>query len=98
MQALFVDGQQVEQVAAGQDAVVILDQTPFYGESGGRGRYRHLTGQNAEFSVQDTQKYGKAFGHIGKLRRVSCGWAIACRRRSMKYVVRASSLTTQRRI
>ncbi|RRW69333.1 alanine--tRNA ligase [Pantoea dispersa] len=68
VQALFVDGQQVEQVAAGQDAVVILDQTPFYGESGGQvGDTGTLTGQNAEFSVQDTQKYGKAFGHIGKL-------------------------------
>ncbi|MFW8120797.1 alanine--tRNA ligase-related protein, partial [Klebsiella pneumoniae] len=65
-----VDGQQVEQVAAGQDAVVILDQTPFYGESGGQvGDTGVLTGQNAEFSVQDTQKYGKAFGHIGKLRQ-----------------------------
>ncbi|KTS62684.1 alanine--tRNA ligase [Pantoea dispersa] len=70
VQALFVDGQQVEQVTAGQDAVVILDQTPFYGESGGQvGDTGVLTGQNAEFSVQDTQKYGKAFGHIGKLRQ-----------------------------
>ncbi|MDR6297450.1 alanine--tRNA ligase [Pantoea dispersa] len=61
VQALFVDGQQVEQVTAGQDAVVILDQTPFYGESGGQvGDTGVLTGQNAEFSVQDTQKYGKA--------------------------------------
>ncbi|MGK3127086.1 alanine--tRNA ligase [Candidatus Pantoea formicae] len=68
VQALFVNGQQVEQVSAGQDAVVILDQTPFYGESGGQvGDTGVLTGQNAEFSVQDTQKYGKAFGHIGKL-------------------------------
>ncbi len=36
VQALFVDGQQVEQVSAGQDAVVILHATPFYGESGGQ--------------------------------------------------------------
>ncbi len=70
VQALFVDGQQVDQVAAGQEAVVILDETPFYGESGGQvGDSGVLTGQNAEFSVQDTQKYGKAFGHIGKLTR-----------------------------
>ena len=70
VQALFVDGQQVEQVTAGQDAVVILEQTPFYGESGGQvGDTGTLTGKNAEFSVQDTQKYGKAFGHIGKLRQ-----------------------------
>jgi alanyl-tRNA synthetase len=66
--ALFVDGQQVEQINAGQDAVVVLDETPFYGESGGQvGDTGVLAGQNAEFSVQDTQKYGKAIGHIGKL-------------------------------
>ncbi|NIE71330.1 alanine--tRNA ligase [Pantoea sp. Acro-807] len=68
IKALFVDGQSVEQITAGQDAVVILNATPFYGESGGQvGDTGVLTGQNAEFSVQDTQKYGKALGHIGKL-------------------------------
>jgi alanyl-tRNA synthetase len=68
VQALFVEGQQVEQISAGQDAVVVLDKTPFYGESGGQvGDTGVLAGQNAEFNVQDTQKYGKAIGHIGKL-------------------------------
>ncbi|MDO6407554.1 alanine--tRNA ligase [Pantoea phytobeneficialis] len=68
VQALFVDGQAVDQVSAGQDAVVILDETPFYGESGGQvGDTGVLAGNNAEFSVQDTQKYGQAIGHIGKL-------------------------------
>ncbi|MDF7662864.1 alanine--tRNA ligase [Erwiniaceae bacterium L1_54_6] len=68
VQALFVDGQAVEQVSAGQDAVVVLDETPFYGESGGQvGDTGVLAGNNAEFSVQDTQKYSQAIGHIGKL-------------------------------
>ncbi|WP_343554692.1 alanine--tRNA ligase [Pantoea sp.] len=68
VEALFVDGQQVEQISAGQDAIVVLDKTPFYGESGGQvGDTGVLSGQNAEFSVLDTQKYGKAIGHIGKL-------------------------------
>lgn len=35
--ALFIDGKAVNAVNAGQEAVVILDQTPFYAESGGRG-------------------------------------------------------------
>jgi alanyl-tRNA synthetase len=34
--ALFIDGKAVDSVSAGQEAVVILDQTPFYAESGGQ--------------------------------------------------------------
>ncbi len=46
----------------------MLDETPFYGESGGQvGDTGELKGNNALFSVQDTQKYGQAIGHIGKL-------------------------------
>lgn len=68
VKALYVAGEAVNEVTAGQDAVVVLDETPFYGESGGQvGDTGVLTGKNAEFSVQDTQKYGQAIGHIGKL-------------------------------
>ena len=68
VKALYVDGVAVEEAAAGQEAVVVLDETPFYGESGGQvGDTGLLKGKNAEFDVQDTQKYGQAIGHIGKL-------------------------------
>ncbi|OQP31669.1 alanine--tRNA ligase [Pantoea latae] len=68
VKAIYVDGAAVEEAAAGQEAVVVLDETPFYGESGGQvGDTGLLTGKNAEFNVHDTQKYGQAIGHIGKL-------------------------------
>ncbi|WP_435952439.1 alanine--tRNA ligase [Dryocola sp. BD626] len=66
--ALFVDGKPVEQVAAGQDAVVVLNETPFYGESGGQvGDKGVIKGKGIDFAVNDTQKYGQAIGHLGKL-------------------------------
>lgn len=66
--ALFVDGKAVDAVNAGQEAVVVLDQTPFYAESGGQvGDKGELKGTNFSFAVEDTQKYGQAIGHIGKL-------------------------------
>ncbi|WP_206063827.1 alanine--tRNA ligase [Escherichia coli] len=66
--ALFVDGKEVDAINAGQEAVVVLDQTPFYAESGGQvGDKGELKGANFSFAVEDTQKYGQAIGHIGKL-------------------------------
>ncbi|EIZ2210671.1 alanine--tRNA ligase [Cronobacter sakazakii] len=66
--ALFVDGKSVEQVTAGQQAVVVLDETPFYAESGGQvGDKGELKGNGFTFTVNDTQKYGQAIGHIGEL-------------------------------
>ena len=66
--ALFVDGKAVDAINAGREAVVVLDQTPFYAESGGQvGDKGELKGANFSFAVEDTQKYGQAIGHIGKL-------------------------------
>lgn len=66
--ALFVDGKAVDAINADQEAVVVLDQTPFYAESGGQvGDKGELKGANFSFVVEDTQKYGQAIGHIGKL-------------------------------
>lgn len=66
--ALFVDGKAVEAINAEQEAVVVLDQTPFYAESGGQvGDKGELKGAGFTFAVDDTQKYGQAIGHLGKL-------------------------------
>lgn len=66
--ALFVDGKAVDAINAGQEAVVVLDQTPFYAESGGQvGDKGELKGANFSFAVEDTQKYLPGDYHIGKL-------------------------------
>ncbi|EHB8845173.1 alanine--tRNA ligase [Salmonella enterica subsp. enterica serovar Alachua] len=66
--ALFVDGKAVDAINAGQEAVVVLEQTPFYAESGGQvGDKGELKGAGFTFAVDDTQKYGQAIGHLGKL-------------------------------
>ena len=66
--AIYVNGQPADEITAGQEGVIVLDETPFYGESGGQvGDTGVLKGVNAEFSVSDTQKYGQAIGHTGKL-------------------------------
>ncbi len=66
--AIYVDGKPATAITAGQEGVIVLDETPFYGESGGQvGDTGELKGGNADFSVSDTQKYGQAIGHTGKL-------------------------------
>jgi alanyl-tRNA synthetase len=72
--ALYHDGTQVEQLAAGERGVVVLDHTPFYAESGGqvgdRGLLKGTDGESsAEFEVDDTLKIqADVFGHHGVLR------------------------------
>ena len=66
--ALFVDGKAVEQITAGQEAVIVLNETPFYAESGGQvGDKGAIKANGVDFAVSDTQKYGQAIGHLGKL-------------------------------
>jgi alanyl-tRNA synthetase len=67
--ALYVGGASVEQISAGQDAIVVLDQTPFYAESGGQvGDKGILTEGASVFQVLDTQKIQPGvFGHHGSL-------------------------------
>ncbi len=66
---LFVDGKPVQSIGAGDAAWVVLDQTPFYGESGGQvGDIGTLeSASKARFEVLDTQKQRKAFAHAGTL-------------------------------
>ncbi|WES89247.1 alanine--tRNA ligase [Dickeya fangzhongdai] len=66
--AIYRQGESVQEIQAGDEAVVVLSETPFYGESGGQvGDQGDLTSATARFSVTDAQKYGQAIGHIGKL-------------------------------
>ncbi|BAO00153.1 AlaS protein [Candidatus Pantoea carbekii] len=69
VQAIFVNCQKVHQIFSGQNAVVFLNETPFYSESSGQiGDTGILIGNNTEFNVENTQKYNKAIGHIGQLK------------------------------
>ena len=68
--ALVVDGKTVDRVEAGTDAVVILNQTPFYGESGGQvGDTGEMHGvDGVRFTVSETQKkLGDLFVHHGRV-------------------------------
>lgn len=66
--ALYKDGQAVEQLAEGEQGVVILDTTPFYAESGGQvGDTGYLLAGSARFDVRDTTKTGGAFLHHGQV-------------------------------
>ncbi|MDP2241178.1 MAG: alanine--tRNA ligase [Burkholderiales bacterium] len=69
--ALYREGVQTEEIAAGEAAaVVVLDRTPFYAESGGQvGDCGELAGVHGTFTVGDTQKIqAEVFGHKGMLK------------------------------
>ncbi|RDH83749.1 MAG: alanine--tRNA ligase [endosymbiont of Galathealinum brachiosum] len=66
--SLFKDGELVDSVSTGDDAIVVLKHTPFYAESGGQvGDTGLLVNDSAGFEVLDTKKQGKAFIHIGSV-------------------------------
>ncbi len=68
--ALYVDGTSVNEMKSGQSGVVVLDNTPFYAESGGQvGDNGVLEKSGAQFEVADTQKIqAEVFGHHGALK------------------------------
>lgn len=66
--ALYKDGKSVDVLSEGDEAVVVLDQTPFYAESGGQiGDCGFLSSTSGRFEVRDTTKTGGAFLHHGVL-------------------------------
>lgn len=68
--ALVCDGKIVDEVSSGQEAILVLNQTPFYGESGGQiGDSGIISGENFIFEVHDTQKKADGvFIHLGEVK------------------------------
>jgi alanyl-tRNA synthetase len=67
--ALLKDGRPVDSAQAGDDVIVLTDQTPFYAESGGQvGDTGTLAGNGVQLQVSDTQKFaGQYHGHVGQI-------------------------------
>ena len=67
--AIVVEGEQVEEIVSGMDAMVVLDKTPFYAEMGGQvADHGVLSADGVVFTVSDVQKNkGGKFMHYGKL-------------------------------
>ncbi|CAM4068306.1 alanine--tRNA ligase [Vibrio neonatus] len=65
---IFVEGEASESLSAGDKAIIILSETPFYAESGGQcGDTGLLKTELGSFQVEDTQKLGNAIAHQGVL-------------------------------
>lgn len=68
IKALLVDGAEVDTIAAGQDGIVVVNQTPFYGESGGQvGDSGVIRGEGIAADVLDTGKHHGVFAHKVKV-------------------------------
>ena len=67
--AIYIEGSQIDSIMAGDEAVIVLDHTPFYAESGGQiGDRGVLLFDGGEFAVEETQKIQvDVFGHRGEL-------------------------------
>ncbi len=92
--ALYRDGTQTDTLKSGESGIVVLDQTPFYAESGGQvGDRGDIVGSSGTFVVADTQKIQTdVFGHHGALRtgtikvgdKVEARVDVALRKRTMR--------------
>lgn len=90
VEALLVEGKAVESAESGTDVQIILDQTPFYAESGGQiGDRGYLSGDNLVVRIEDVKKESDFFVHFGRVERgtINLGDTVtaqidrACRRR-----------------
>ncbi len=88
---VLVDGKRVESATAGSEVQLVLDQTPFYAESGGQiGDRGYLSGEDTLIRIEDVQKEGAIFVHFGKIERgtlsvgdrLTAQIDLACRRRA----------------
>lgn len=68
---IFVDGQEVELATEGQSVGIVLEQTPFYAESGGQagdcGQLVSRVGEGARISIDDCRKQGRVHLHFGQV-------------------------------
>jgi alanyl-tRNA synthetase len=68
--SIMQDGESCDEIENQQEAIVVLEQSPFYAESGGQvGDIGFITNADTEFQVRDTQKQNDVFMHIGAIRR-----------------------------
>jgi alanyl-tRNA synthetase len=68
LDAIFVEGEEVTSLSAGDEAIIVLSETPFYAESGGQcGDAGFITTESGKFEVRDTQKLNHAIAHHGEL-------------------------------
>jgi alanyl-tRNA synthetase len=81
--AIIQDGKAVDRASEGADVAIIVNQTPFYGESGGQtGDAGSMVGDSSTITITDTQKrLGDLFVHLGKVRegKIAVGDAMVLR-------------------
>jgi len=91
VEAILIDGISKEEAEAGTEVQIVLDQTPFYAESGGQiGDRGYISGDGILFRVEDVKKESDFFVHFGRIERgtIRVGDAVtaqidsACRRRA----------------
>ncbi|MEL7067810.1 MAG: alanine--tRNA ligase [Cyanobacteria bacterium J06581_3] len=91
VEAILLGGEPVDAAETGSEVQVVLNQTPFYAESGGQiGDRGYLSGDNLVIRIEDVKKEGAFFVHFGKVERgtltvgdqVSAKVDRACRRRA----------------